>query len=424
MAIGSKTSGSEQGPSTASREITVGVIAPPGRANRHAEKLAEMLPQLLTERVDDRVSWSLRVITDPLAGLGDELEMLDETRRIVQREGWDFGVCLTDLPVYRVQGTPGHSGRLVVADVSYQRGIAALSLPPLGVWSLRTRLRQAILRLIGELQAGESYTQHRDRESALGDDTDDETPQERESATAGQLMSRRFTTHTVPTRRRERHELEPGIDTRFVSPAWRGHLRMWMSMVAANRPWALFHNFTAVIALALATGVYGMIFQSVYYLTDYFGPIRLLVTMLGSMTAMVIWIILSHGLWEPTLKPAGSLPMAGLYNWVTVLTLIIAVWLAYAALYLLLLLAAVLFVPEPYLEKTLGHSVGAGRYFLLAWITTSIATLAGALGAGLESDEAVRQATFGIRQQSRQELVQRERGEQSSGSDQPGDPDR
>ena len=42
--------------------------------------------------------------------------------------------------------------------------------------------------------------------------------------------------------------------------------------------------------------------------------------------------------------------------------------------------------------EELGHDVGAHEYGALAWFTTSLATVGGALGAGLESDEALPEA--------------------------------
>jgi crotonobetainyl-CoA:carnitine CoA-transferase CaiB-like acyl-CoA transferase len=47
------------------------------------------------------------------------------------------------------------------------------------------------------------------------------------------------------------------------------------------------------------------------------------------------------------------------------------------------------FVPGAYFQSTLRHPVGPGNY--LAWMATSLATVAGALGASLEHEDTVRQ---------------------------------
>ena len=52
-------------------------------------------------------------------------------------------------------------------------------------------------------------------------------------------------------------------------------------------------------------------------------------------------------------------------------------------------------------RATLANPVGPGEYLTLAWMATSLATLAGALGSGLEDEETVREATYGYRQQRR-----------------------
>jgi hypothetical protein len=46
------------------------------------------------------------------------------------------------------------------------------------------------------------------------------------------------------------------------------------------------------------------------------------------------------------------------------------------------------------LASGLGHSVRTADYARLAWFTATLATVGGALGAGLESDEAVREAAY------------------------------
>jgi hypothetical protein len=90
-----------------------------------------------------------------------------------------------------------------------------------------------------------------------------------------------------------------------------------------------------------------------------------------------------------------------LYNASTALTLGVAVLFSYAVLFVLVLLAAGFFLESGFLQSNLGHPVGVSDYVRLAWMATSLATVAGALGSGLEDEETVREATYGYRQQRR-----------------------
>jgi hypothetical protein len=81
----------------------------------------------------------------------------------------------------------------------------------------------------------------------------------------------------------------------------------------------------------------------------------------------------------------------------------VAVLFAYAVLFVLVLLAAAIFVPSGYFQSTLRHPVGPGEYVTLAWIASSLATVAGALGSSLEDEDTVREAAYGYRQRRRQE---------------------
>jgi hypothetical protein len=67
-------------------------------------------------------------------------------------------------------------------------------------------------------------------------------------------------------------------------------------------------------------------------------------------------------------------------------------------------------VPGNYFQTTLRHPIGPGDYLTLAWMATSLATVAGALGAGLEHEEVVREAAYGYRQRRRQEAKESEDG--------------
>ena len=69
----------------------------------------------------------------------------------------------------------------------------------------------------------------------------------------------------------------------------------------------------------------------------------------------------------------------------------------YAALFVLALLGALLLVVDPLFTEALGHPAGLADHLELAWLISSLATVGGALGAGLETDEAVREAAYTYR---------------------------
>lgn len=58
-----------------------------------------------------------------------------------------------------------------------------------------------------------------------------------------------------------------------------------------------------------------------------------------------------------------------------------------------------------YLQQPLGY----GDIFLLAWFVASAATVGGALGSGLESDEAIRAAAYWKREEDRRSRLAAER---------------
>jgi len=82
-----------------------------------------------------------------------------------------------------------------------------------------------------------------------------------------------------------------------------------------------------------------------------------------------------------------------LFNVVTAATVTLGVLALYLAVLVSTLVGALLLVPNG-LAATLGHPVGVADRVQLAWLAASLATVGGALGAGLETDEAVREAAY------------------------------
>ena len=358
------------------RAVTLGLIPAPDIPEKVARELAFELPDLLGSRVDGGVSWEVPVVVDSLTGTDLEApELLDECGERRRSEGWDLAICLTDLPVYR-------AGTLVAADVSAKRGVAGVSLPALGAVRLHPKARKLTLQLAGELY-------ERTKEHGA-----DDSPTQRSQATEPVGSFRRIDPPDEDMKAMD-------VDARFAAPGALGHLRLWSGMVLANRPWKMLPAFKGAIAAAFATGAYALVITTLWLLADSVGWARLLLLMLTALVAMVGWIIVAHHLWE---RPAQreQRKWASLYNGVTVLTISTAVLSAYAILFALIFVAAWVFVPGAYFQSVLKHPVGLGEYLSLAWLATSLATVAGAIGASLEHEETVRAASYGYRQRRRQ----------------------
>ncbi len=58
------------------------------------------------------------------------------------------------------------------------------------------------------------------------------------------------------------------------------------------------------------------------------------------------------------------------------------------------LLSAAVVIPPSALEESVRHAIGIGDYVRLSWLVASIATVGGALGSLIDSDEGVRNAVY------------------------------
>lgn len=358
--------------------VTLGLLTGPGLPEELARELAAELPPLLAEHVGDEVRWAVRPLADPVAteaGRG-ATELIDAARARMLRQGWDLAVVLTDLPL-RVGRRP------VVADASATHGVGIVSLPALGPLGLRRRAGDVVARLVEGL-VGE----HAEPGGAARDD-------ERRLARRRRI-ARRLAELAAPVRRVTPDDDE--IDVRFVAAVLHGNLRLLAGMVRANRPWRLIARLSRALAAAAAAVVFALVTSDIWRLADALPWPRLALLTLLSTSAIVVFLIVAHGLWERPARPRErEREQAVLFNLATTATLTLGVLCLYAALLAISLAGAALAVDDRVVGAQLGHHADLVTYVKLAWLASSLATIAGALGAGLESDAAVREAAYGYR---------------------------
>ncbi len=334
-------------------DVVVGLVAAPGAAAEVAGELAVDLAGALRDRHPE-VAWDVRVVEDGLVEPpADDAEIVAAARERLLAEEWDLAVCLTDLPLTVDR-------RTVVAHASPVHGVAVLSVPALGAVGRRRRALQTAAGLVRAL---------------LGDDGRGEDPR------------------SLRRRVRELAADQDGDGVGFTARVLTGNLRLLVGMVRANRPWRLTASLSRALTAAVAAGVFALVTADIWRLADRFGTLRLTAVGLGSVAATCATLVVGAQLWERAASRRVRKQVT-LFNLATVATVVIGVLTLYAALFLLAVAGALLLVPTGLLAEGLGHRAGLGDHLELAWLTTSLATVGGALGAGLESDEAVRDAAY------------------------------
>jgi hypothetical protein len=370
------------------RTLVVGLLADPDTPAEIAAKLADTLPGVLAAQVDDDVTWDVRTMTHPVtASVQDPEEVLGAVADKTADTDWDLGVYLTDLPMQ-------HHDQPILADLDHDRRVAGLSLPAFGPVLQHHKVRHAIVRLVADLtgtaDAGLDHGRH--HPTRLG----------RAAASALQPV------HVVQT--------GDGQHTRrYVTTPRRGRARLLAGMVRTNQPWRLVLGMRTALAAVLGTSAYlTLTSTTTWVLATRLAAGKLILTLLVAVALMVAWIIGAHHLWERA-RDEGEREETFLYNASTVITLSIGVLTMSAAVYVLTLLGSLFFLEPSVLGSSLGRPPTLGDHLVLAWLATGLATIAGALGSGLDSEDAVRRAAYGYRERQRRDEI----GQDDEDSDSP-----
>lgn len=207
----------------------------------------------------------------------------------------------------------------------------------------------------------------------------------------------------APIRRDTPNRNEIGV--RYRATRRRGRIRLLSGMVRSNTPWRLVLGMSRALAASLTTSAFGLVSSVVWQIGDVLSPWRKALLLFGVIALMTTWLTLSHKLWEDRAHSTDR-EQRVLYNASTVLTLVIGVSCLYAALFVVNFAASPLLIEPDLLASKIGHPAAFAHYLDLAWAATSMGVAAGAPGAGLESDAAVRQAAYGYREAQRRRTEQ------------------
>src|SRR5699024_2063379 len=407
--------------------IKVGIIAAPGRAADITEKLIDHFENHFLENIDDKINWKVEQLIDPLTGAAESAQdILYNAAYIKRKKEWEYAICLTDLPIF-------YNKDVVAGDISFNYKVAQISIPAYGWIPMRRRIEKTIIQLVAELH--ENYTaEHPKLYNSRNKEKQAET-------SITHLFKRQFP--IMPIRRQENpdipfkshlkyvndelrgHEQEKrdhsdnneeddgniaddnNIDVRYiVFPRINGRLRLILGMTFSNNPMKIMSSFKSVITIAFTTGVFGLIFPTIWNMGQILSVYRLSGIMFAAIFGLVAWIITAHNLWE---RPSNrnDPKIRSLYNLATTSTLLIDVITYYVFMFILFLTVCLIFIPVDYFQSMINDYDDAGstfvNYMRAAWASASISIIVSAIGAGLEDEELVRNITYGYRQKRRYE---------------------
>jgi hypothetical protein len=320
--------------------IRVGLVADPASPTDVARRMTDLTP---LAGADDG-GWDVEFVSEPFTLGSEDVDVaFARLRARAEAHNWDLVIGVTELPLR------DDDGRYLLAALDTRRHSAVLSLPALGGYRVRSRARRTVRGLVSGM--------------------------------------------SEPASPREERMSLPGLS---------GRGRVLLGMVLANRPWLLAAGLKSALVAALATGAVATIEPTVWMLAASLSGWRLAAATIASITLVIAWIVIDGELWDrPEDDSEAARARSRLYNTSTLLTLIVGVVLCYVALYTVNLAWALFVIDPEVMSESLQTSTGYGELFVLTWFVASAATIGGALGTGLESDDAIRAATYSKREEDR-----------------------
>jgi hypothetical protein len=250
---------------------SVGILCDPDFPSHVARNLADSLPGHIAEQLGDDREWSFHVVDDPVAaGRSTGHDILQAAQQQRHQQGWDFTVCITDLPL-RLQHCP------VLADVDVNHGVGFVPLPALGGIQPYRRAHQMVLQVLDELLPTNDHTEEKSNHQRRG-------------------LHSRLTKLLAPIRRETPNREDIGV--RYRATRRRGRIRLLSGMVRSNTPWRLVFGMSSALAAAIATSAFGLSSSTIWQISHQLEPARQVISAAAAIALLVAWLIAAHHLWE------------------------------------------------------------------------------------------------------------------------------
>ncbi|WP_293695820.1 hypothetical protein [uncultured Agrococcus sp.] len=337
--------------------LDVLLVAEPGLPSRRSAQVRETLKHELQELLDTPVRIHAR--TEPIRIDPDDTPDFNAAEQVSQEyERVDSTILITEIPRYA-----GSSP--LVAQVFPSRRTGVVSNPTLGALAPKRRLVKVVVDCVLRIRSvsEESKTKSRVRWAKWAG---------AEDAGNSRLLA---------------HRIGGGVRTVF-------------GMIASNEPLRIAPKLSTALAVAAATGAFGIFYHSIWQMSAALSTFRMAVIGVLAITAMVTWLMVGNRLWDrPRRKRYASIIM--LYNMSTVLTLVLCMIALYFSLAVIILVTSLIVIDPGFMSEILGSEATFANYLDVAWLSAALGSVAGALGSSFDADTNVKELTHGQRERQR-----------------------
>lgn len=335
--------------------VRLGVLVDPSSPTPDLQALQQDLHATYPD-----LAWDVVVLSQHLGDEEDDsLDLLESVRDRMLDEDWDLAVAVRNEALeqgrhtLRSQVSPAHAVGVLALDLAEEP------------------VEAAVARVVGKILG-------------LDNDEDDDAPTEAE---------RRAASHAA-------RQLATDVEDRGrefpLVYAWRvgsANLRLLWQTIRANRPWMLAATLSKSLSAALAAGLLTLLTTDLWMLSAEYNGLQMALVGALAILSVTVSMIVGAKLWERP-RRKGEREQVTVFNIATVITVLIGVVVLHAALTLLSLAGALMFVDDAVFTEVTGDPVTIWQYVKLAWFIGGLATIGSALGAGLEDDDDIREAIF------------------------------